>query len=191
MKKMGSFLVITMIAAICSGCGTYNVPFNSGHSYTAAHNTKNFSATTKGPISVKWIPPSFLEHIDVQDAPGVIGGGSQTRIPTGAGLASRILVILDNSIGVIDSSNKILTIEIIKAKTEFEYTAGFFSNTPVIDLGRCELEAEFTIGDKRWDDKFSSESNAPTFGDTSQTAVLEKVWDDIAIQVVQSVLQHL
>ena len=190
MKKLELFLVITMIAVICFGCA-FSVPFDNGPSYPAVRDAKNFAATTKGPISVKWIPPSFLEHIDVQDAPGVIGGGSQTRISTGAGLASRILVVLDNSIGVIDSSNKTLTIEIIKAKTEFEYTAGFFSDNPVIDLGKCELDAEFTIGDRRWEEKFSSESKAPTIGGTSQTAVLEKVWDDIAIQVVQSVLQHL
>ncbi len=190
MKKLGLFLVITMIAVICFGCA-FSVPFDNGPSYPAVHDAKNFAATTKGPISVKWIPPSFSERIDVQGAPGFIGGGSQTRIPTGGALASRIVVALDNSIGVIDSSNKTLTIEIIKAETELEYSAGFFNITPAIDLGRCKLEAEFTIGDRRWKENFISESRAPTIGGTSQTAVLEQVWDDIAIQVVQSVLQHL
>ncbi|KXS31667.1 MAG: Uncharacterized protein AWT59_2226 [Candidatus Gallionella acididurans] len=167
------------------------MPFDNRLSYQAVSNAKNFAATTKGPISVKWTPPSFPERIDVQGSSGFIGGATQTRIPTGVGLANRILEALDTSIGLLDSSNKTLTIKIIKAKTEFEYSAGIFNATPSIDLGRCKLEAEFSIGDKRWKEEFFSESKVSTVGGTSQTAVVEKVWDDIAIQVDKSVMQHL
>jgi hypothetical protein len=190
MKKLRLFLAVTIIAVVCSGCAV-NLPFNNRLSYPAVRDAKNFAETTKGPIAVKWIPPSFPERIDVQGASGFVGGGSRTRIPTGAGLANRILEAFDASIGVLDSSNKTLTIEIIKAETEFEYSAGFFNITPSIDVGRCRLEAEFAIGDKRWKEKFFSESKDPTIGGTSQTAVVEKVWDDIAIQVVKNVIQHL
>jgi hypothetical protein len=190
MKKLRLFFVITMIAIVCSGCAI-SLPFNNRLSYPAVRDAKNFAATTKGPISVKWIPPSFPERIDVQGASGFVGGGSQTRIPTGVGLANRILEAFDTSIGLLDSSNKTLTIEIIKAETEFEYSAGFFNITPAIDVGRCKLEVEFAIGDKRWKEKFFSESKDPTIGGTSQTAVVEKVWDDIAIQVARNVIQHL
>lgn len=190
MKKLRLFLVVTIITVICSGCAV-NLPFNNRLSYPSVRDAKNFAETTKGPIAVKWIPPSFPERIDVQGASGFVGGGSQTRIPTGVGLTNRILEAFDASIGVLDSSNKTLTIEIIKAETEFEYSAGFFNITPAIDVGRCRLEAEFATGDKRWKEKFFSESKDPTIGGTSQTAVVEKVWDDIAIQVVKNVIQHL
>jgi len=53
------------------------------------------------------------------------------------------------------------------------------------------LEADFSIGEKRWKEKFFSESKDPTIGGTSQTGIVEKVWDDIAIQVVRNVMQHL
>lgn len=190
MKKQRLALVITMFSVVCFGCAV-NLPFNNRLSYPAVRDAKNFAANTKGPISIKWIPPSFPERVDVQGASGFVGGGSQTRIPTGVGLSNRILEAFDASIGVIDSSKNTLTIEILKAETEFEYSAGFFNVTPAIDVGRCRLEAEFTIGDKRWKEKFFSESKDPTIGGTSQTAVVEKVWDDIAIQVVKNVIQHL
>jgi len=190
MKNLRLFLVTTVIAVVWSGCAI-SLPFNNRLSYPAVSDAKNFAATTKGPISVKWIPPSFPERIDVQGASGFVGSVSQTRIPTGVGLANRIVEAFDASIGVLDSSNKTLTIEIIKAETEFEYSAGCFNITPAIDVGRCRLEAEFAIGDKRWKENFFSESKDPTFGGTSQTAVVEKVWDEIAIQVVRNVIQHL
>ena len=190
MKKLILFLAITMIAVVCSGCAV-SLPFNNRLSYPAVRDAKNFAATTKGPISVKWIPPSFPQRIDVKGASGFVGSLSQTRIPTGVGLSSRILEALDTSIGLLDSSNKTLTIEIIKAETQYEYSAGIFNITPAIDVGRCKLEAKFAIGDKRWEEKFFSELKDPTIGGTSQTAVVEKVWDDIAIQVARSVIQHL
>jgi len=190
MRKLRLVLVGAIAVFLCSGCAV-NLPFNNRLSYPAVREAKNFASNSKGPISVKWIPPSFPERIDVQGASGFVGGGSQTRIPTGVGLANRILEALDSSVGVLESSNKTLTIEIIEAKTEFEYSAGFFNVTPAIDLGRCRLEATFTIGEKHWKEKFFSESKDPTIGGTSQTAIVEKVWDDIAIQVVRNIMKNL
>jgi hypothetical protein len=190
MRKLRFVLVSAIVVLLCSGCAV-NLPFNNRLSYPAVREAKNFESNSKGPISVKWIPSSFPERIDVQGASGFVGGGSQTRIPTGVGLANRILEALDASVGLIESSNKTLTIEIIEAKTEFEYSAGFFNITPAIDVGRCRLEADFSIGEKRWKEKFFSESKDPTIGGTSQTGIVEKVWDDIAIQVVRNVMQHL
>jgi len=190
MKKLRLFLVITMIAIVYSGCAV-SLPFNNRLSYQAVIDARNFAATTKGPISVKWIPPSFPWHIDTEVTSGFVGEGSQTRIPTGIALASRILEALDTSIGVIGSSNKTLTIEIIEAKTAFEYSAGLLIITPAIDKASCKLEAEFTIGDRRWKEKFFAESIDPNMSGMSRTFVVEKVWDDIAIQVVRSVTQHL
>lgn len=190
MKMWRVLLAITMISVFCSGCAV-NLPFNNRLSYSAVSSAKNLAAKAKGPIAVKWVPPGFPERIDVQGASGYVGGASQTRIPIGAGLANRITEGLDSAMGVNDSSKKILTIDIYNAKTEFEYSAGIFNVTPAIDVARCTLEAEFSIGKKRWKETFSSELKDPTIGGSSQTGVVEQVWDDIAIQVVKNVVSHL
>lgn len=190
MKKNHSYFIIALFALLASGCAV-NLPFNNRLSYSAVQDAKNSANTNKGPISVKWIPANFPELVDFQGASGFVGGGTQTRIPTGVALASRILEVLDASVGLRATSNKTLTIEIINAETEFEYSAGIFNITPAIDVGRCTLEAAFLLGDRRWREKFSAELKDPTIGGTSQTGVLEKVWDDIAIQVGRNVVQHL
>ncbi len=190
MKKLRIFFVIVMVAVFCSGCAV-NLPFNNRLSYSAVSSAKDLAVKAKGPIAVKWVPPSFPERVDVQGASGYVGGVSQTRIPIGVGLANRISEGLDSAIGVNDSSKKILTIDIYNAKTEFEYSAGIFNVTPAIDVARCTLEAEFSIGKKRWKETFFSELKDPTIGGSSQTGVVEKVWDDIAIQVVRNVVKNL
>jgi hypothetical protein len=100
------------------------------------------------------------------------------------------LEALDASVGVRSTSNRVLSIEVLDAKTEFEY--GF---TIAIDRAACTLEVELSIGDKRWKEKLQSalkgdEEEDPTIG-ANTTAAIEKVWDDIAIQVVRSIMQHL
>ncbi len=190
MKKWRVFLVITMIAVFCSGCAV-NLPFNNRLSYSAVSSAKDLAAKAKGPIAVKWMQPGFPERIDVQGASGYVGGASQTRIPIGEGLANRISEGLDNAVGVNDSSKKILTIDIYNAKTEFEYSAGIFNVTPAIDFAKCTLEVKFSIGKKSWQETFYSELDDPTIGGSSTTGVVEKVWDDIAIQVVKNVVSHL
>ncbi len=190
MRELRVVLIGTILVLLCSGCAI-NLPFNNRLSYPAVREAKNLAPSSPGPISIKWLPSSFPERIDVQGASGFVGGGSQTRIPTGVGLANRILEGLDASIGIIESSNRVLTIEIKEAKTEFEYSAGIFNVTPSIDVGRCRLKAEFSTENTRWEETFFSETRDPTIGGTSQTAIVEKVWDDIAIQVVKNVTQHL
>jgi len=190
MKILRLALLGLFVILFYSGCAV-NLPFNHRLSYQVVQEVKTFSAKPKGPISVKWVPPTFPERVDIQGASGFVGAASQTRIPTGVGLANRIIEALDASVGILSSSNKILTIEIIDAVTEFEYSAGFFNITPAIDVDRCRLEAAFSIDDKKWKEKFFSESKDPAIGGTSQTGVLEKVWDDIALQVVRNIIQHL
>jgi hypothetical protein len=133
----------------------------------------------------------FPQRIDTQGASGFVGGGSRTRIPTGVALSGRILEGLDSAVGVLESSKKTLTITIVKAETKFQYSAGFFNVTPAIDEGECTLEASFGIGDKSWTETFHYQLTDPKVGGTSQTAILEKVWDNIAFQVVQNVVEHI
>lgn len=190
MRNSYSGIVCALATVLLSGCAV-NLPFNTRLSYPTVLEAEHLSAKSKGPVAVQWSPSSFPERVDTQGASGFVGGGSRTRIPTGVALASRILEALDHSVGVLESSDKKLTITVVKAETKFEYSAGFFNVTPAIDEGECTFEATFAVGDKRWTQTFHAQMEDPKVGGTSQTGVLEKVWDNIALQVANSVVQHL
>ena len=177
-------------ALALSGCAI-NLPFNERLAYQTVIDVQHLSAKSEGPIAIRWSPDSFPQRIDTQGASGFVGGGSRTRVPTGVALSSRILEGLDASVGVVASSQKALTITVVRAETKFQYSAGFFNATPAIDKGECTFEATFSIGEKTWTQTFHSEATDPKVGGTSQTATLEKVWDNIALQVVQNVVEHL
>ena len=182
--------ILCLLVLFMTGC-TVNLPFNHRMSYSSVGEIKNIPHSQQEPISVQWIPPSFPERIDIQGASGFVGGASQTRIPTGVGLSNRIIEALDVAIGINNRSTRHLSISIINTENRFEYSAGFFNVTPAIDVGQCILEAEFTFADKHWKETFTASEKDPTIGGTSQTGILEKVWDKIAVQVARSVLSHL
>jgi uncharacterized lipoprotein YmbA len=190
MKRFAARSLGVAAVLFLSGCAI-NLPFNSRLSYQTVIDAQHLSAKSEGPIAIRWVPGSFPERIDTQGASGFVGGGSRTRVPTGVALASRILEGLDASVGVVESSKKVLTITVVKAETKFQYSAGFFNVTPAIDKGECTLEATFAIGEKSWTQTFHAEATDPKVGGTSQTAILEKVWDTTALQVVQNVVEHL
>jgi hypothetical protein len=190
MKKSAAFAAGAVAALLLSGCAI-NLPFNSRLSYQTVIDAQHLNAKSEGPIAIRWVPESFPQRIDTQGASGFVGGGSRTRIPTGVALAGRILEGLDSAVGVVDSSAKTLTITIVKAETKFQYSAGFFNVTPAIDEGECTLEASFNVGDKSWSQTFHYQLTDPKVGGTSETAILEKVWDNIALQVVQNVVEHI
>jgi hypothetical protein len=167
------------------------MPFNNRLNYDAVSRAKQMEATASGPINVAWDPSDFPNRIDSQGASGFVGGGSQTKIPTGVALASRITESLDMAVGLKADSPKVLNIKIIKAESKFQYSAGFFNVTPVIDQGSCDFEAQFTCGDKSWTGKYTSATKDKAIGGSSSTGVLERVWDDIASQVCKDVVEHL
>ena len=183
-------LIFLVFSLFTSGCAV-SLPFSNRVTYSTIQEAKSFTVDNKGPISVKWIPADFTERIDVQGASGFVGGGSRTRIPTGIALSSRITEILDTMIGVKGSAEKVLTISVIKAESKFEYSAGIFNVTPALDVGKCFFEAEFLFTDSRWTEKFTAERKDPEIGGTSQTGILEQVWDDIALQVGKNVIQRM
>lgn len=190
MKRFAARGIGVAAVLLLSGCAI-NLPFNSRLSYQTVIDAGHLSAKSEGPMSIRWVPDSFPQRIDTQGASGFVGGGSRTRIPTGVALSGRILEGLDASVGVLESSKKTLTITIVKAETKFQYSAGFFNVTPAIDEGECTFEATFSLGDRTWTQTFHAQQTDPKVGGTSQTAILEKVWDEIAFQVVQSVVEHL
>ena len=121
MRAPCALLVSSVAVALLSGCAI-NLPFNHRLAYASVREAKQMHRIGDQVIAIKWIPETFPERIDVQGASGFVGGGSQTRIPTGVGLASRILEVLDTAIGINDSSKAILAITVVEAKSEFELT---------------------------------------------------------------------
>lgn len=190
MKKPFGILAVIVILGTLSGC-TVNLPFNTRPSFETVTQAKGLSAKDKGPIKVTWMPSSFPERVDIEGASGFVGGGSRTRIPTGPGLSSRILETLDAAVGVSSSSPKTLTIAIKNAKTKFQYSAGIFNVTPAIDRASCDLEVDFTLDSKHWSQTFHAEAKDSKVGGTSQTGLVEHVWDDIALQVTKNVVAHI
>lgn len=190
MKKYVGLLVAAVSVVALSGC-TVNLPFNTRPSFDTVTQARGLNAKSEGPIKVTWVPSSFPDRVDVEGASGFVGGGSRTRIPVGPGLSSRILETLDAAVGVNSGAPKVLTLTIKNAKTKFQYSAGIFNVTPAIDRASCDLDVDFAVGSTHWSQSFHAEAKDPKVGGTSQTGLVEQVWDDIALQVTKNVVAHM
>ena len=188
-KYVGLFVAVVGVVGL-SGC-TVNLPFNTRPSFDTVTQARGLNAKSEGPVKVAWVPSSFPDRVDVEGASGFVGGGSRTRIPIGPGLSSRILETLDAAVGVNSSAPKVLTLTITNAKTKFQYSAGIFNVTPAIDRASCDLEVDFAVGSTHWSQSFHAEARDPKVGGTSQTSLVEQVWDDIALQVTKNVVAHM
>lgn len=190
MNKKSLLLVVVVGLGTLSGC-TVTLPFNTRPSFDTVTQARGLNAKSEGPVKVTWVPSSFPDRIDVEGASGFVGGGSRTRIPTGPGLSSRILETLDAAVGVNSSAPKVLTLTIKNAKTKFQYSAGIFNVTPAIDRASCDLDVDFAVGSEHWSQTFHAEARDPKVGGSSQTGLVEQVWDDIALQVTKNVVAHM
>lgn len=79
---------------------------------------------------ITWSPSSFPTRIDVQGASGYVGSASQTRIPTGVAMAARISEAI-SAFTQVSPNGLPLLIDVIEAKSKFEYSAGVFNVTPL------------------------------------------------------------
>lgn len=172
------------------GCAM-NLPFNHQLASSRLSEARDLSTSRFEPISLEWFPVDFPNRVDVQGASGLIGWWTQTRIPTGTGLASRITKALDAAIGIDGKSKNVLQILVLNSVSKFEYSTGMFVITPVIDYGWCSFEAEFIYDGYKWRQAFVSEEKNASSGGSMQTGPLEKVWDNIALQVAKSVVTNL
>jgi hypothetical protein len=181
-------LAIGAAVALQTGC-TVTLPFQHRVAYDHVANAR--SAARGGPgVTIRWEPSNFPERVDTKGASGFVGGGSRTRVPTGIAISQRITELLDSSVGVRPTGAP-LVIEVIKAESTFEYSAGIFNVTPSIDRAGCDFEAKFTVNGKTWVRQFHADRKDDQVGGSSQVALLEKVWDDIAVQVHQDILKNM
>lgn len=184
---MKGFFVI--LCAMCFvGC-TVTLPFQHRVAYDRISEIRSQAKPGRS-VSLSWVPATFPERVDIQGASGFVGGGSQTRIPMGPGIAQRVIELLDAAVGVSTTGTS-LTIEVEQAQSTFEYSAGIFNVTPSIDAAGCTLSAKFTLNGKTWTKTFSAQRKDSQVGGSSQVALLEKVWDDIAMQVCKEIISQL
>jgi hypothetical protein len=188
-KILPLYLLIAC-AAFIAGCAV-NMPFNHRLASPQLGEAGSLSTAKLGPVSLEWFPVDFPNREDVQGASGLLGWWTRARIPTGKGLASRISRALDVAVGIEGKSRNVLQIVVLSAVAKFEYSPGMFVATPEIDYGWCSLDAEFIYDGYKWRQTFVSEDRNTSSGYPRQTGPVEKVWDDIALQVTRSVVANL
>jgi hypothetical protein len=82
-----------------------------------------------------------------------------------------------------------ISLLVIQATTQFQYDA--FAMASTIKSGNCVFKAEFSYNGQTWKEQFTAADSGTTLQGTSQTAVLNSVWDSIAFQVTKSILFHI
>jgi len=190
MSKLLKASAVLLLAAGLSGC-TVNLPFNNRMAYSSISDMKSVQVQGEKPkLTIVWNPTDFPQRIDVQGADGFVGGGTRTRVPTGVALSSRIEEAISTFADLTNNGEK-LTINVLNARSGFEYSAGIFNITPAIDVGTVTLNIAFTLGEQSWTQQFTSQKKDPTIGGTSQTGTLESAWDEVAVQVAKDVASHI
>lgn len=141
---------MTLATSILSGCAV-TLPFNNRLSYPAYQELQKEAAGNSLPaVMITWNPASFPTRVDVQGASGYVGSASQTRIPTGVALSSRISEAI-SAFTQVSPSGLPLIIDVIDAQSKFEYSAGVFNVAPTLDMGEVTLKAKFTLDKAQWE----------------------------------------
>jgi hypothetical protein len=140
-------------------------------------------ADARGPIAIEWVPADFPDRVNLRSA-GPDGAATQAEVPTGVALAGRIDELLGAAVGVSAGADTVLTIFVFEARTEYVNN---------VDLDRhvsgawCVFDAEFDAGGEHWPERFEAKAR----GDARGSGPIDRVWDDIALQVVASVIERL
>ncbi|MEE9654126.1 hypothetical protein V4836_08135 [Kluyvera ascorbata] len=186
MKKL---IIVVLIASTLSGC-VVNLPFNNRLDFESVSKMKNVEVQPKPVINITWNPVDFPTRIDNQGADGFVGGGSQTRLPTGIAITNRVEEAISQYADLKKSGTE-LNINVLEARSGFEYSAGLFNVTPGMDVGKCHLKVQITYNGQMWVGEYFSNNSDPKIGASSQTAILEKAWNDVAVQLATDVANHM
>lgn len=187
MKNLLTILVLSAVTLL-SGC-TINLPFNNRLDYKNVTLMKSIDVGTPT-VNIVWEPNTFVSRIDIQGASGFVGGGSRTRIPTGVAISSRVEEAIAQY-ATLNANGTPLIIEVLDAKSKFEYSAGIFNITPGMDVGGATLKVRITYKEQVWENTYTSYLKDPTIGANSLTYILEKAWDDVSIQLAKDVANHI
>ncbi|MHC4944955.1 MAG: hypothetical protein ACYTG7_18220, partial [Planctomycetota bacterium] len=183
-------VVAALLISLVVGAGcTYHYSFDRRPSYEAVVQARNLDATQKGPIALEWSPVSFPDRIDIIGPSGSEGSGRSAEIPTGVALSQRTAELLHAAIGVSSSAGVTLTIEVGEARSEYRYAQTFILNRH-IDWAQCTLDATFRCEGRTWNQRFIARAAKSDTG-LKGSALLERVWDEIALDVVKSIVANL
>lgn len=175
---------------LCSslmGC-TQQLSFSDRASHAAIQETRALAADIPGPIAIEWNPATFPERIDKQGPSGPEGAATSAYIPTGVAISHRVDELLDVAVGTDRSAARVLTISVLEAESDYRYAIGVITSRH-LEWGSCTVEAEFALGSTRWRERFSAQSRyQPSIDGDKGTGVLDRVWDDVAMQITRSVL---
>ena len=189
MQRSNWFLGCLVVGAAMAGC-TQNLTFSDRASHATIQQARDLSGGGRGPIAVDWKPATFPERIDKQGPSGNEGAATRAHIPTGVAIASRLDEVLEVAVGVDRSSPNVLTVSVIEAESEYRYAIGMISSRH-IGSGSTVFEAEFSLGQAQWRERFTAQARfRPEVDGAQGTGVLNRVWDDIALQVATSVMEQ-
>lgn len=180
MKNHHALCVGIAVVMFLSGCVAH-LSFNNRPNFETIVAARNIQITKKTPIAVRWLPPDFPEMRE-----SVRAGGYTVMTPTGVNLANRIVEVLDASVGVNNTSGSVLRVAPFVAESKLEFSTNNVKYSRTIIAASCSFEAEFILDRVAWTDKFFSTRSLPEESISSQTEVLERVWDDIALQVAKN-----
>jgi len=178
---------LVVVAVATAGC-TPNLTFSDRVSRATMQDASSLTAPGRGPITVHWTPASFPDRVDKIGPSGEEGSGTRAYIPIGAAVASRVEELLDAAVGVENASPNVLTINVLEAESAYRYAIGMITSRH-IEAASSVLDAEFSIGGSQWRERFTAQTKyRPETDGAEGTGALDRVWDDIALQVATSVM---
>ena len=178
-----------VVGVAMAGC-SQDLTFSDRASHATIQQAAQLSAGGRGPIAVNWNPATFPERVDRQGPSGNEGALTRAHIPIGMAIAGRLDEVLDAAIGVNQSSPNVLTVSVIEADAEYRFATGMITSRH-IESGSSVFEAEFSLGQTQWSERFSAQARfRPEIDGAQGTGVLNRVWDDIALQVATSVVEQ-
>ena len=189
MQRFNWFPVGLVVGVAMAGC-TQDLTFSDRASHATIQQAAQLSAGGRGPIAVNWNPATFPERVDRQGPSGNEGALTRAHIPIGMAIAGRLDEVLDAAVGVNRSSPNVLTVSVIEADAEYRFATGMITSRH-IESGSSVFEAEFSLGQTQWSERFSAQARfRPEIDGAQGTGVLNRVWDDIALQVATSVVEQ-
>jgi hypothetical protein len=183
-------LSVCVALVLLTGC-VAALPYRNQLGYDSLAQCRTLGNRDMGPIRLEWRPSTFYARMNYQGADSAMGNSFRTRIPTGPSLVSRITEALDTAVGLDSHSRQVLKVNVVEAYSRYPYSQGPYDSTPATEWGECGLWARFTFGKLEWQARFRARTPSDQVGSLSSLEVMERAWDDLALQVTRSVVEHL
>ena len=183
------FPLVLVLTTFLTGCAV-NLPFNNRIDYSQLRTMQPVNSSIDR-LRIEWEPDDFNDSIEVKGASSFVGSNTRTRIPTGVALSSRLIEALDQVLVVDELSEKVVTITVNKAESNFKYSSSVIQTEPSLTYGEVIVEADFSYQGVHWSESFYYEESAPKSGVAHPTKPLETAWDKVAVQMATSIINNI